>query len=94
MSNIADRLNKITNVLNSRKLAQYAHQKFVEHTPIRTGNARRSTTLRGTTIDANYAYAQRLEDNYSPQTRGKGIVQPTIDDLRDYIYQQTGIRMR
>lgn len=93
-NNIANRLNKILGTLNSRNLAQFAHKKFVEHTPVRSGNARRSTKLQGTTIDANYAYAQRLEDNYSKQTQGKGIVEPTIQDIRQHIYQQTGIRVR
>lgn len=93
-NNIAGRLNKILGTLNSRHLATFAHKKFVEHTPIRSGNARRNTKLQGTTIDANYAYAQRLEDNYSKQTNGKGIVEPTIQDIRQHIFQQTGIRVR
>ena len=93
-NNIANRLNRVLTTLNSRHLAQFAHKRFVEHTPIRSGNARRSTRLQGTTIEADYAYAQRLEDNYSKQTKGKGIVEPTIQDVRQHIFQQTGIRVR
>ena len=94
MSNITNRLNNILITLNSSKLSQFGHKRFVQHTPIRSGNARRNTTLQGNTIEANYPYAERLEDNYSPQTNGKGIAEPTIQDIRDYIYQQTGIRVR
>ena len=94
MANIANRLNRVLGVLNSQNIASYAHKRFIEHTPIRTGNARRNTVLKGTVIEANYPYAERLEDNYSPQTHGKGIVNPTIQDVRDYVYLQTGIRIR
>lgn len=92
-NNITDRLNKILGTLNSRHLAQYAHKRFVKYTPVRTGNARRSTMLRGNTIEADYPYAKRLEDNYSKQTKGKGISEPTIQDVKDYIYQHTGIKV-
>ena len=47
------------------------------NTPIRSGNARINTNLQGNTVTANYPYAQRLEDNWSPQTRGQGIIAPT-----------------
>lgn len=40
------------------------------------GNARASTSLRGNNIEGDYAYAQRLDNNWSKQTRGKGIVAP------------------
>ena len=94
MSNITDRLNKVLGTLNSRTIAIEAHKKFVSVTPIRSGNARRKTRLNNTTIDANYAYAQRLEDNYSNQTHGKGMVQPTLDHIRDYVFQKTGIKIK
>lgn len=94
VSNITDRLNKVLGTLNSKTIAVEAHKKFVSVTPIRSGNARRKTKLNNTTIDANYAYAQRLEDNYSEQTRGKGMIQPTLDHIRDYVFQKTGIRIK
>lgn len=95
MSNISDRLNKITQTLNSSTITDFALQSMKSHTPIRTGNARRSTRKQGNNeIVADYPYAQKLEDNYSPQTHGKGIIQPTIDDVRDYVYNKTGIRIR
>ena len=58
-------------------LPEFAERTMKAKTPIRKGNARRNTNLQGNTVTANYAYAQRLEDNYSPQTQGKGIIAPT-----------------
>lgn len=58
-------------------LPEFAEETIKSKTPIRSGNARRNTELRGNTVVANYPYAERLEDNYSPQTRGRGIIAPT-----------------
>jgi hypothetical protein len=58
-------------------LPEFAEKTMQANTPIRSGNARRNTNLRGNTVTAEYAYAQRLEDNWSPQTRGRGIIAPT-----------------
>ena len=91
MSNITDRLNKVLGTLNSRTIAIEAHKKFVSVTPVRSGNARRKTRLNNTDIEANYPYAQRLEDNYSKQTKGKGMVQPTLDHIRNFVFKKTGI---
>ena len=95
MSNISDRLNKLTQTLNSPTITDVALASMKSHTPIKTGNARRNTRKENsTTIKADYPYAQRLEDNYSPQTNGKGIIEPTLQDVRDYVYNKTGIRIR
>ena len=71
----------------AQTLPKEAYDYFVDSTPIRTGNARRSTSLRGNTIDANYVYAERLDEGYSRQSP-KGMSGPTekflqtrIDDL-------------
>ena len=71
----------------AKTLPKEAYDYFVDSTPIRTGNARRSTRLRGNTIDADYNYAERLDDGYSRQAP-KGMSGPTekflqkrIDDL-------------
>ena len=71
----------------AKTLPKEAYDYFVDSTPIRSGNARRSTRLRGDTIDANYAYAERLDEGYSRQAP-KGMTGPTekflekrIDDL-------------
>jgi hypothetical protein len=71
----------------AKTLPKEAYEFFVDSTPIRSGNARRSTRLRGDTIDANYNYAERLDEGYSRQAP-KGMTGPTekflekrIDDL-------------
>lgn len=58
------------------RLPQEAYDFFVKTTPKRTGNARRSTRLRGDTIQANYAYAQRLDEGWSRQAPD-GMTKPT-----------------
>lgn len=61
-----------------RKVPKLAHQKFVKETPIRSGNARRNTKLRqGDLIDADYAYAKRLDEGWSKQAP-LGMVLPTM----------------
>ena len=62
-------------------IASKAHDKFVNETPIRTGNARRRTRLKGETIEANYPYAHRLDEGYSKQAR-QGMSEPTIKYIR------------
>lgn len=60
------------------ELAQVPKQGLVEFrrlTPIDTGRARRSTTLQGDTIRADYPYAQRLDEGWSKQAP-RGIVGP------------------
>ena len=62
-----------------KNLPQEAYNYFVSITPIAKingGNARRSTDLRGNTIVADYAYAQRLDTGWSKQAP-KGMTQPT-----------------
>ena len=61
-------------------LPEFAEKTMKAYTPIaavRGGNARRNTELRGNRVVADYPYAQRLEDNWSPQTKGQGIIAPT-----------------
>jgi hypothetical protein len=62
--------------------AAYAYWRSI--TPVRSGNARRKTTLRNNTIDAAYAYAQALDSGASRQAP-KGMSEPTIQYLdREY----------
>lgn len=71
------------------KVPEEAYKVFVQNTPIKTGNARRSTKLKGKqTIEANYPYAQRLDNGYSKQSR-KGMTKPTTDFIRKRIRQIT-----
>jgi hypothetical protein len=66
-----------------------AHKEFVALTPIRSGNARRNTSLQGDTIRANYPYAQRLDEGYSRQAP-KGITLPWEAWFRKRIRQIMG----
>jgi len=63
-------------------LPEFAQSAMKSNTPIRSGNARRNTKLRGDTVTADYPYAERLENNWSPQTRGQGIIAPTEKDIQ------------
>jgi len=73
----------------SKTLVKETYDYFVDATPIRTGNARRSTRLRGTTIDANYPYAERLDEGYSRQAP-KGMTGPTEKFLEKRINDLIG----
>ena len=60
---------------------QAAYKEFTKNTPIRTGNARRNTRLRQNVIQADYAYAQPLDDGYSSQSPN-GMTEPTLKYVR------------
>lgn len=107
MSKIQDRLNKILEVLDDQQISKVAYDAFKDNTPIgdpnrwktkykpknyKPGNARRKTILRGNEVQANYPYAQRLEEGYSSQAPD-GMTEPTIKSIRDYVYKKTGVRM-
>lgn len=63
------------------KLPEQAYQVFRAATPKATGNARKNTRLKGDTIEANYAYATRLDDGYSPKSP-QGMTKPTEQFLQ------------
>jgi len=73
----------------AKTLPKEALDYFVDSTPIRTGNARRSTKLRGNTIDADYNYAERLDEGYSRQSP-KGMTGPTEKFLQKRINDLIG----
>jgi hypothetical protein len=73
----------------AKTLPKEGYDYFVDSTPIRTGNARRNTQLRGDTIDANYAYAERLDEGYSRQSP-KGMTGPTEKFLEKRINDLIG----
>jgi len=58
-----------------KALPKEAHKEFVALTPIDRGNARRKTKLEGNVINANYPYAQRLNEGWSKQAP-KGMEEP------------------
>ena len=63
-----------------------AYTEFVSDTPIRSGNARRKTKLKGKTIVADYPYAKRLDEGYSKQSP-QGMTKPTEDFIKKRVAQ-------
>ena len=84
-------VNKMFNQAEAiaQTLPREAYDEFRANTPVRSGNAFRRTTLRGSTIDANYPYAQRLDDGYS-QLKPQGMTGPTEKFLQKRITELTG----
>ena len=78
-----DRLTPSLSRLQARipTAVQDTYKYFVSVTPKDTGRARNSTKLRGTTIDANYPYAQPLNKGWSRQAP-QGMTVPTIKFLQ------------
>ena len=78
LTQFKQQMSKAVNALD--ELPEFTEKTMQSNTPIARvngGNARRNTKLQGNTVIADYPYAQRLEDNWSPQTRGQGIIAPT-----------------
>lgn len=67
-------------------LPQEAYTEFVKNTPVRTGNAKKNTKLKGKSIEANYNYAAVLDKGRHMTRRGmrgsdqapNGMTQPTV----------------
>jgi hypothetical protein len=88
---IVKRINQLEKALDPNNLAREAYDYFKGITPIARvngGNARRNTRLSGNEIQADYAYAQRLDDGYSPQAP-RGMTKPTEKFIQEYIRKQT-----
>lgn len=83
------RIKQIKGIIDPQKMAEGAYQVFKSNTPIRSGNARSSTDLKGNEIHANYPYATRLDNGYSKQ-KPKGMSEPTIKWLQAYIKKNLG----
>jgi hypothetical protein len=83
------KLNKVQQGLAA--LPQQTLDEFKKNTPIRSGNARRRTKLSGQSIEADYAYAQRLNEGWSRQAP-QGMVEPTLKWLRNRIKQLARIK--
>ena len=84
---IVKRINQLEKALDPNNLAKEAYDYFKRETPIRSGNARSRTRLQGNEIQADYAYAQRLDDGYSPQAPF-GMTKPTEKFIQEYINKQ------
>lgn len=84
INNIDRKLKQLDQQL--QKLPDEAYQEFRNATPIRSGNARSKTRLRGDTIRADYPYAGVLNKGRHMTRRGmrgsdqapEGMVKPTI----------------
>ena len=86
--NIDRSLNRLENRIDD--IRQSAHQEFVRVTPIRTGNARRSTDLKGKEIQANYNYAVALEKDHRSRQAPNGMSEPTIDHVKKIVRRILG----
>jgi hypothetical protein len=90
---LTPKIKSIQQKLNN--LPKEAYQEFVKLTPIRTGNAKRSTKLQGKTIEANYAYAGVLDKGRHMTSKGmrgseqapKGMTKPTVDFIKNRVGQ-------
>lgn len=63
-------------------LMQDSYTFLKKKTPIKSGNARKSTKLQNKNrkIHSNYAYAGRLDEGWSKQAP-KGFTDPTLDEM-------------
>lgn len=90
-NNIGPNLRKKTSLIEFIPKNAYRHFKGV--TPKRSGNARSKTDYKSTsfggTIEANYPYANRLNEGYSRQAPD-GMTEPTVDHIRDQVRRRLG----
>ena len=78
------------------RVAQEAFKYFHDLTPERSGNAKRSTTQRGNSIQANYQYAEVLDagrGRRDGQMRGstqapQGMSRPTAEHIEKVLIPQ------
>lgn len=84
---INKRLEEIKSSLSPQQLAKVAYKEFYKITPFRSGNAKSNTDLRNNRIEADYPYAQRLDDGWSKQAP-RGMTEPTVKYIKEYIKKQ------
>lgn len=76
-------------------LPKEAFKVFIDNTPIKTGNAKRNTKLKGKTITADYQYAGVLDKGRHMTNRGMrgsnqapvGMTKPTVDYIKKRVAQ-------
>ena len=78
-----DKLNLTKDIPD--RIWRKAYDFFVKTTPIRSGNARSRTRLQGKTINADYAYAQRLDKESWSRQAPQGMTEPTIKEIERLI---------
>ena len=84
-NNIMLRLQQIQKNTSPTELARVAYPVFKDFTPVREGNAKRKTRLKGDNVHADYAYAKRLDEGYSKQNGGVGMTEPTLKAIQEYL---------
>jgi len=73
-----------------KNLPKEAFNVFSDQTPVRTGNAKNKTRLRGDTIEADYNYAKVLDKGRHMTNRGmrgsnqapRGMTKPTQEFIK------------
>jgi hypothetical protein len=85
MNQIPQKIRQIKQDLDVNRLAKKGADYLESITPIDKGNARRNTYATGPNIIADYEYAGRLDDNHSKQTKGKGLIDPTLNFLTEIV---------
>lgn len=81
-SKIQARLDEVERKV--RQIKDRAHEKFQEVTPIRTGNAKSKTRRIADGVEADYPYADRLNEGYSRQAP-KGMTEPTVEEIQNFV---------
>jgi len=71
----------------SKDILKPAFKFYLNETPIRSGNARSKTKLRGKSIKSEYGYAGRLDEGWSKQAP-KGMTEPTIDEIEKLVEKE------
>jgi hypothetical protein len=68
-----------------RRTAIELKTELQKYTPVKNGNARKgwkeSVSRNRVEVSNSVDYIERLENNHSPQTKGRGIVKPAIASL-------------
>lgn len=69
-----------------QEIAADTKAALVAATPIRTGRARagwnETTSSKSFTVENSVPYIERLENNWSKQTRGRGIIGPALNQVK------------
>ena len=90
---VSQMLSKMKKELNN--IPKEAYQFFLKQTPVRSGNAKRNTKLKGNTIQANYQYGKVLDKGRHMTNRGmrgseqapEGMTKPTKEFIKNRISQ-------
>ena len=83
--NVNNHINKIQRELEKVPQKALDYFKYQAPTPIRSGNARKNTSLRNKKdIIADYPYAKKLDEGYSKQAR-QGMTKPTMEYIKQLV---------